>query len=285
MIKETRCLCPARSEVHTLREMSAILVVVIGLVIGLLLGSVRTAAADTVLRFAPEDTTVVAGDSAALRLWIDDEIAFRSVLIWVDFDPTIIASLDGQPGQLFVDTGVYIWEYFENILPGQWYGEAVVMDPEVSVTGPGEVFVWHFEGIVEGVSPVTCAEIRLFDPDGIYIEDVSVAPTTVIIADPSPVPDIGAVGPYLTLAPNPFNPRTLVTFSLDRAGTGRIDVFDPRGRWFGTLWEGWCPDTALTFTWDGTDNSGLQSAGGVYFYRITTNNGQHKGKIIKQGQR
>ncbi len=77
--------------------------------------------------------------------------------------------------------------------------------------------------------------------------------------------------------PNPFNPSTNVQFSLDRAGSASLRVFDARGMLVKTLVSEELPAGAHTVTWRGDDEQGRPAASGVYFYRLEAN-GKTAGK-------
>jgi aminopeptidase N len=70
--------------------------------------------------------------------------------------------------------------------------------------------------------------------------------------------------------PNPFNPRTVIRFGLDRPSPVRIDVFDARGACVKTLFDGPCPAGIRSLEWDGTNGAGKALASGVYFCRLRT---------------
>jgi hypothetical protein len=80
---------------------------------------------------------------------------------------------------------------------------------------------------------------------------------------PAPVFALGA-------APNPFNPRLEVSFSLPRAGSVRIEVFDARGRHVRTLLHSDAPAGAGSLIWSGDDATGRPVASGVYHLRLVT---------------
>jgi hypothetical protein len=81
---------------------------------------------------------------------------------------------------------------------------------------------------------------------------------------PSAAPDLPA-GARLSAAPNPFNPRTVFSFSLPEATWGELAVFDLSGRRVATLHQGAFPGGDQQFQWTAT---GLSS--GVYLARLTT---------------
>jgi len=68
--------------------------------------------------------------------------------------------------------------------------------------------------------------------------------------------------------PNPFNPSTTIEFSL--AVEGRVDlrVFDCAGRVVRTLVDAELEAGPHTITWDGTTDTGVRAASGVYFVRM-----------------
>ncbi len=68
--------------------------------------------------------------------------------------------------------------------------------------------------------------------------------------------------------PNPFNPRTTVSFDLAAAGRVTLDVFDLRGRLVRTLVDERLPAGRHDVLWDGRDAGGRETASGVYLCRL-----------------
>ena len=69
-------------------------------------------------------------------------------------------------------------------------------------------------------------------------------------------------------APNPFNPRTSIEFTLAAAGRVRLEIFDTRGRLIDRLVDEELPAGRHTVVWNGTGPGGRPVASGVYFYRL-----------------
>jgi subtilisin-like proprotein convertase family protein len=69
-------------------------------------------------------------------------------------------------------------------------------------------------------------------------------------------------------SPNPFNPRTVISFDLARTGPVNLDIYDLRGRLVRTLVESNLPAGRHQVTWDGLDRNGQMSASGVYFTKL-----------------
>ena len=70
--------------------------------------------------------------------------------------------------------------------------------------------------------------------------------------------------------PNPFNPETVISLSLDKPGDVTLSVYDILGRTVTTLYRGYLPTGQHQFRWNGTDGNGQGVASGVYFYRLSS---------------
>ncbi len=71
--------------------------------------------------------------------------------------------------------------------------------------------------------------------------------------------------------PNPFNPKTEIRFTVHRAGSGSLQVFNVKGELVRTLMQGNLSTGPHVVTWNGADDTGRQSPTGVYFYRLDLN--------------
>jgi hypothetical protein len=248
------------------------LVLAISLILGV---SGGTAAAQIDLRFDPPDTTFEPGATTFISVMLDDAIFIRTVELRVSYDPTFIGTVSGGPGALFNDSNFQIWPEFIEDVPGQWYGFAVIIGATDSLSGPGELFAWEIQGLIEGgATPITAIEAKLYEPNAMLIPDVTLAPTTIRVrVAPSGVDDLPAFLSGLELFPNPFNPSTQIGFDLPVSGQVLLSVFDSRGRRIATLHEGPAVAGPLHFEWDGRDDRGLVQPGGVYLFRLDSRQG------------
>jgi len=248
---------------------------------------VATAAtAEVRLNWSPSDTTTVApGGNARISIHLDEVINFRTVEVTVTYDTTVVKSLGGGPGSLFSESGYFVFDGFEEE-PGSWHGFAIIMGAGEFLTGPGEVLVWDIEGFAEGVSPIISVEAILYDeasPPNL-IADVVLDTATVIVHDVlSAVQDVPSAGARLTLAPNPFNPRTRISFDVPKETSARLAVFDMRGRQISVLYDGIAAVGTLSTDWNGTDSQGKIQPGGVYLFQLKTDQGTAwaKGILVK----
>ena len=78
-------------------------------------------------------------------------------------------------------------------------------------------------------------------------------------------------------SPNPFNPTTRISFSLEQAGPASLKVYDAAGRLVKTLVQGSLPWGENQVNWNGNDESGKPVASGIYFYRLEAD-GKSMGK-------
>ncbi len=71
--------------------------------------------------------------------------------------------------------------------------------------------------------------------------------------------------------PNPFNPRTIISYRVPGTSAGqhvRLTVLNVRGQVVCTLVDGVTGAGTHTVTWEGVDASGRQVATGIYLYRL-----------------
>ena len=70
--------------------------------------------------------------------------------------------------------------------------------------------------------------------------------------------------------PNPFNPSTVINYTLAHSGTVRLDVYDILGRHVTTLADGAQEAGVHSVDWNGTDRAGSPVSSGVYFARLAS---------------
>jgi hypothetical protein len=221
------------------------------------------------LRFHPADQHVDTGANGTLSVMVDEALDIRTVELTVTYDPAILTSIDGDPGQLFLSSGCSLFPDFQDGTPGEWYGACVALGFDCWVTGPGELYRWTFNGTNSGTSPITAIQVRLYDPAANVIADVTLPGTVVYVGEGTASPPPPAPGLELNLAPNPFNPSCQITFSASTPGPARLEVFDLAGRHLATPWQGTLDAGSTSFSWQAAAADGRPLASGVYLFRLT----------------
>ncbi len=140
--------------------------------------------------------------------------------------------------------------------------------PDVlTVDGPGALEDFHGED-VQGTWTLNVADhqfgaIGTLNSWGLILE--------VTGGNPSPAGSKPILATRLLgNSPNPFNPRTIISFELARTGPVSLNIYDLRGRLVRTLVDSDLPAGYHDVTWDGLDRSGKMSASGVYFTKLET---------------
>ena len=100
---------------------------------------------------------------------------------------------------------------------------------------------------------------------------------------PTPVPgqrDLPVVARLDRAYPNPFNPRTTISFTLVEAGPVSLRVFDLAGRLVRVLDEGVREGRRHHVNWDGRDDAGRSVASAPYIVRLQAGGVEEKQKVL-----
>jgi sugar lactone lactonase YvrE len=82
------------------------------------------------------------------------------------------------------------------------------------------------------------------------------------------------------IVPNPFNPRTRITFTLPSAGRATVTIVDVSGSFVATLVDRILPSGRHVVDWNGESSSGRNASSGVYFVHVQSRGGSAAKKII-----
>ncbi|MFO7609957.1 MAG: FG-GAP-like repeat-containing protein, partial [Candidatus Krumholzibacteriia bacterium] len=235
--------------------------------------------------FAALADTVLAGlKDVSLAAWLDG-----------DGDGHMDVCVAGARGLQVLAGGLAIGSTWLSVLP-------VTGEPAVAAVG-ARVTVWldgarqqrvyglGSSGQVQVLDPVhfgcgaaaAVDSVRVTWPDGVAEVWRDVPTGAVLTArrgQPSAVPGAPAEAFALHPArPNPFNPRTEVSFTLERAAAVSLVVHDAAGRVVRTLAAG--PRTAgpHTVAWEGTDGAGRAVPSGVYFVLLRAGGREEARKV------
>lgn len=80
--------------------------------------------------------------------------------------------------------------------------------------------------------------------------------------------------------PNPFNPSTTITYSISSSQQVNIIIYDVLGNEIRTIVNEFKEAGNHNAEWDGTNDSGVRQATGIYFYRMNAGNQTSTKKMI-----
>lgn len=95
-------------------------------------------------------------------------------------------------------------------------------------------------------------------------------------------PDNSQLNNYFSLSnyPNPFNPSTTISYSLQTAEKVELIINNLRGQKVITLVSEVLPAGEHSVTWNGRDSNGDQVGSGIYFYKLKTGRYEKTRKMI-----
>jgi YVTN family beta-propeller protein len=147
--------------------------------------------------------------------------------------------------------------------------------------GPGAELTWL------GLPPLTGVRVGIDrDLDGALDRDeldagsdpADPASQPTGISDPSASPPPAASG-FLSVAPNPFTPATLIQFAMSHEGLATVGVYDAAGRRVRLLVHAVLEPGEYKVRWDGRGDDGRRLASGAYFLALRTAEGTESWKV------
>jgi len=128
----------------------------------------------------------------------------------------------------------------------------------LAVDGSGNIFVAGYSYDASGYA--NCVTVK-YSLDTVGIEEDYLDPEQ----NNTPQPVIG-----LSVFPNPFNPCTKVSFTLEHGENVNLSIYDITGKCIAVLADGAFEAGAHSMDWQGRDLQGQSVASGTYFVRMTT---------------
>ena len=80
--------------------------------------------------------------------------------------------------------------------------------------------------------------------------------------------------------PNPFNPETQFSYTLNESGTISLGIYDIMGKLIYTVYDGFQRAGNHNVLWDGLDQNKRPVSSGVYFYRLVTQSNTISKKMV-----
>jgi hypothetical protein len=173
-------------------------------------------------------------------------------------------------------------EYATSAVTDNW----VTLGPVHTLTEIPEVFTWDFAAITAASRNPAFRVRLLFSVNTTAASGNSRWDNIVMYGRTSwvsDVPDGGGTLPArkmnLSVAPNPFNPQTTLSFELASPGRATLQIFDLAGRHVRTLVSAELPSGRHELKWDGADGNGRAVASGAYVARVSADQGTAMVKV------
>jgi hypothetical protein len=139
-------------------------------------------------------------------------------------------------------------------------------------------------GDIEGSVVVYLVEGNQIYVAGLYTEDEADAARVFGTFPQEPdkgrpeeiLPQVNNIG--LINYPNPFNARTMISFSIPEGGDVDIAVFDILGRQVSNIYSGYLSPGSHEYPWPGVYGQAPKS--GIYYYRVIYNGQSRTGKMM-----
>jgi len=167
---------------------------------------------------------------------------------------TLLFTIDEQSWAV-PPAAITLWFLVEGSPPDQ---VSITPDPNGSYQ-----YVWEVPTL-PGYSDIE-ARIRVSATDGLGWTASAYSDWFTVLDDVSPVPGAALAERLGPVHPNPFNPRTTISFSLAGADEINLAVFDVQGHRVATLARGSFSAGEHQVPWDGTTDRGNKAASGAYF--------------------
>ncbi len=109
-------------------------------------------------------------------------------------------------------------------------------------------------------------------------DTVETSPGTILLGSGAPdgLADRGVV--VRSIWPQPTKREAMIAFALPEHSSGRLNIYDLRGRLVKKLWRG--DGGERTLSWDARDDRGIAVAAGVYFVELSSHAGSDVSKLV-----
>ena len=232
--------------------------------------------ADVDLAVLPANISVEPGEIFDVELTVTlPGSAFNGYDAVVGFDPAVLTFIElplpEQEGPLMTDACNNMFHQFNVSASGDTLTiNHLMLCAATSVTGPGVVYRLRFQaGDQEATTSISLLSGTAFFLAGLFVNPVFTWDSEVQITQVSPVPaDLVSASVNLTVAPNPFNPMTTISFEAADAMHAHIAVYSSRGSLIAELLDDQVSTGRNSVVWDGRDIHGQKVSSGTYLVRL-----------------
>lgn len=209
--------------------------------------------ASDLLRLATEETD---GNWVSAAVGMQGAGRAKALSVRLDWNPGVVEPVRTRAGDLLTSQrGVALSPSRGTV------DMALLGERSMGLSGEGTVASVDFRRIGAGDPGIRIAAVEARDLTGRPIEVAFEAPSQTELAAPRPTTILGN-------APNPFNPATVISYSLGHTGPVEISIYSLAGRLVKVLARGDEIAGLHSVRWDGTDARGVSVASGLYLVRL-----------------
>ena len=158
-------------------------------------------------------------------------------------------------------------------IPNDWLSFTYNSNNIASGQTADVILTFNTAGMVPGTYP---CDVIIND----QMNEQVVVPVVLIISDPFGIEKLGVQDEHLRLFPNPFSVSTEVQYVLSSPSNVTITVYNGQGIALRDLVKGSRPAGVQHVVWNGCDGNGNHCPAGVYWIRMTSEEGVFSGKVI-----
>jgi hypothetical protein len=180
----------------------------------------------------------------------------------VGYDPAILSYQSSE-----VSGTINATEHFFKDLPstGQVELGLALLGHGASMEGEGPVAILHFRVLRNGPAMVRLTGSSVRDTENRELLGQAVVRMTRPTEEAVTLPTQYVLG---DARPNPFNPKTVISYDLPQTSQVQLVIYDVAGRVVRTLVDGEKPAGSHGAEWDGRDDGGRPVGSGIYFYAM-----------------
>jgi hypothetical protein len=93
-------------------------------------------------------------------------------------------------------------------------------------------------------------------------------------------PELPIITKLYNAYPNPFNPNTVISYSISKPATVTLEIYNSKGQKIRSFINNHNSAGIYRMNWDGKDDTGKTVSSGVYIYRMKTDNFQQSKKML-----
>jgi FlgD Ig-like domain/Cohesin domain len=261
------------------------LLMALALFSGTMIFTLHEARAAVSVALVPSTTTVSPGTTFELSIRVTQAgSSFNAYQAIVHYDPTAVTFIPASP--LSLQEGSYMTQACGETF--HWFTSGTtevgmvhsILCAGMSLTGPGELYVMHFEATgTPQTTPITFSMVE-FANAGDTVSPVNMINTSIIISPSSDTEGAPPSRTALRIAPNPFNPSTVIQVGSEHAGRQSLEVYSPSGHLVRVLQDGYFPAGSRQVMWDGRQDDGTRLASGVYIVRLRSGETSHSARVV-----